>query len=352
MKIVEMGGAQKIVDMLSDAKDDAPRKEALNVIILLARVDEAVGELHSTGVVSAIMATPESMEDAEIEKHKRKLLKRFRYMNYEAIQHVHCKFLLNGCITPVNQEKLFVLGFEVRLIRVSRRQLMAVQRNEETDKVNTGCITPVNQEKLFVLGFEVYRFLNEETDNKTTLVKTGCIKLLKMVAPNITSYLLLFYIQLFVMGHLFDLHLSFQYVSRQLRAEWVPKILAKTCAKAIIDSTKRADTYLTAPSWMMTGNDFLITRKSWVVRTWPPNKKRYNQAKEWNHGVLINLCRCIIGLLHICLAASYFLKVSLKQHGGTFGGWCLQANIDVQDTQVFGQRLQLNAAYRKWERVA
>ncbi|PWA49124.1 ARM repeat superfamily protein [Artemisia annua] len=82
MKIVEMGGAQKIVDMLSDAKDDAPRKEALNAIILLARVDEAVGALHSTGVVSAVMATPESTEDAEIEKHKRKLLKRFRYMNY------------------------------------------------------------------------------------------------------------------------------------------------------------------------------------------------------------------------------------------------------------------------------
>ena len=40
MKIVEMGGAQKIVDMLSDAKDDAPRKEALNAIIVLARVGQ------------------------------------------------------------------------------------------------------------------------------------------------------------------------------------------------------------------------------------------------------------------------------------------------------------------------
>lgn len=54
------------------------------------------------------------------------------------------------------------------------------------------------------------------------------------------------------MGHLLDLHLSFQYVSGQLTAEWVSKILAKTCAKAIIDSTKRDDTYLTAPSWMKT----------------------------------------------------------------------------------------------------
>ena len=40
MKIVEMGGAQKIVDMLSDAKNDAPRKEALNAIIVLARVGQ------------------------------------------------------------------------------------------------------------------------------------------------------------------------------------------------------------------------------------------------------------------------------------------------------------------------
>lgn len=40
MKIVEMGGAQKIVDMLSDAKDDAQRKEALNAIIVLARVGQ------------------------------------------------------------------------------------------------------------------------------------------------------------------------------------------------------------------------------------------------------------------------------------------------------------------------
>ncbi|PWA89544.1 ARM repeat superfamily protein [Artemisia annua] len=82
MKIVEMGGAQKIVEMLGDAKDDATRKEALNAIIALARADEAVGALHSAGAVSAIMATPESTEDVEIEKYKRKLLTRFRDMNY------------------------------------------------------------------------------------------------------------------------------------------------------------------------------------------------------------------------------------------------------------------------------
>lgn len=40
MKIVEMGGAQKIVEMLGDAKDDATRKEALNAIIALARAGQ------------------------------------------------------------------------------------------------------------------------------------------------------------------------------------------------------------------------------------------------------------------------------------------------------------------------
>lgn len=37
MKIVEMGGAQKLVDMLGAAKDDSTRKEALNAIVAIAR---------------------------------------------------------------------------------------------------------------------------------------------------------------------------------------------------------------------------------------------------------------------------------------------------------------------------
>ncbi|XP_076923541.1 11-beta-hydroxysteroid dehydrogenase-like 3 [Bidens hawaiensis] len=35
-------------------------------------------------------------------------------------------------------------------------------------------------------------------------------------------------------------------------ALWVPKISAKTCAKAIVSSMKRGDKYLTVPSWMKT----------------------------------------------------------------------------------------------------
>ncbi|KAF5805635.1 putative armadillo-like helical protein [Helianthus annuus] len=83
MKIVEMGGAKQLVEMLEAAKDDATRKEALNAIIAIARSDEAVGALHSAGAVSVIMATPQSTEDAEIEKFKAKLLKRFKDMKYD-----------------------------------------------------------------------------------------------------------------------------------------------------------------------------------------------------------------------------------------------------------------------------
>lgn len=83
MKIVEMGGAQQLVDMLGAATDDKTRKEALNAIIAIARSDEAVGALQSAGAISVIMATPQSTEDAEIEKYKGKLLKRLQDLKQE-----------------------------------------------------------------------------------------------------------------------------------------------------------------------------------------------------------------------------------------------------------------------------
>lgn len=46
-------------------------------------LDEAVGALHSAGAISVIMATPKSTEDAEIERNKTKLLKRFRDLKYD-----------------------------------------------------------------------------------------------------------------------------------------------------------------------------------------------------------------------------------------------------------------------------
>ncbi|KAI7747224.1 hypothetical protein M8C21_023939 [Ambrosia artemisiifolia] len=83
MKIVEMGGATQLVEMLGAANDEATRKEALNAIIAIARSDEAVGALHGAGAISVIKATPQSTEDAEIEKYKAKLLKRFKDMKYD-----------------------------------------------------------------------------------------------------------------------------------------------------------------------------------------------------------------------------------------------------------------------------
>ncbi|XP_071690218.1 uncharacterized protein [Rutidosis leptorrhynchoides] len=83
MKIVELGGAKKLVEMLGAATDDKTRKEALNAIVAIARSDEAAGALHSAGAISVIMATPKSSEDAEIEIYKAKLLKRFKDMKFD-----------------------------------------------------------------------------------------------------------------------------------------------------------------------------------------------------------------------------------------------------------------------------
>ncbi|KAI3735037.1 hypothetical protein L6452_14524 [Arctium lappa] len=81
MKIVEMGGAQKLVDMLGAATDDRTRKEALNAIVAIARA--AVGALQSAGAISVIMATPVSTEDAEIDRYKGQLLRRLGDLKYD-----------------------------------------------------------------------------------------------------------------------------------------------------------------------------------------------------------------------------------------------------------------------------
>ena len=46
-------------------------------------LDEAVGTLQSAKAISVIMATPESTEDAEIERYKGKLLKRLGDLKYD-----------------------------------------------------------------------------------------------------------------------------------------------------------------------------------------------------------------------------------------------------------------------------
>ncbi|KAJ9553308.1 hypothetical protein OSB04_017353 [Centaurea solstitialis] len=83
MKIVEMGGVQKLVDMLGAATDDRTRKETLNAIVAIARKDEAVRALQSPRAISVIMATPESSKDAEIERCKGKLLRRLGDLKHD-----------------------------------------------------------------------------------------------------------------------------------------------------------------------------------------------------------------------------------------------------------------------------
>lgn len=83
MKIVEMGGAHGLVNMLETAKDNHTRSEALKAIAALAHSDEAVGALHSAGAISVIRSAGGSVEDAEIKEHKSKLLKRFQDLKYD-----------------------------------------------------------------------------------------------------------------------------------------------------------------------------------------------------------------------------------------------------------------------------
>ncbi|WCJ19948.1 ARM repeat superfamily protein [Euphorbia peplus] len=83
MIIVELGGAQGLVTMLEDAKDDRTRIAALKALDALSHSDKAAGALHQAGAVSVVKSTPDSMEEAEIKNYKSTLLKRFQDMKYD-----------------------------------------------------------------------------------------------------------------------------------------------------------------------------------------------------------------------------------------------------------------------------
>ncbi|KAK3422689.1 uncharacterized protein LOC104454436 [Eucalyptus grandis] len=83
MKIVEVGGAQELVNMLSNAKDDRTRKEALKALAALSNSVEAAGVLHQAGLISVMRSIPGSFEDAEAEKYRSGLLKRFQDLRYD-----------------------------------------------------------------------------------------------------------------------------------------------------------------------------------------------------------------------------------------------------------------------------
>ncbi|VAH95918.1 uncharacterized protein LOC125550216 [Triticum urartu] len=77
MKVVEMGGAQEILNVLEGAKDDKTRKEALKALVALAKSDKAAGFLDKAGAYAIVASTPNSPEYAEIEACKTSLLKTF-----------------------------------------------------------------------------------------------------------------------------------------------------------------------------------------------------------------------------------------------------------------------------------
>ncbi|XP_027110667.2 uncharacterized protein LOC113761910 [Coffea eugenioides] len=83
MKIVEIGGAQELLNMLGTAKDDRTRKEALRALDAISKSDEARGSLQKAGAISVIRSIPDSAEDAEVKKFKLSLLDRFKNLSYE-----------------------------------------------------------------------------------------------------------------------------------------------------------------------------------------------------------------------------------------------------------------------------
>ncbi|KAL1314148.1 uncharacterized protein [Arachis hypogaea] len=78
MKILKMGGAEELLNMLSTAKDDRTRKAALEALAALSQSDKVLASLHNAGAISIIRSAPNSLEDAEVEKFKLSLLKRFQ----------------------------------------------------------------------------------------------------------------------------------------------------------------------------------------------------------------------------------------------------------------------------------
>ncbi|KAF9599492.1 hypothetical protein IFM89_038586 [Coptis chinensis] len=78
MKILELGGAQGLLNMLEVAKDDRTRKEALKALLALSQSNEVALALHQAGANSVIRSISDSSKDAEIMSYKSRLLKKFQ----------------------------------------------------------------------------------------------------------------------------------------------------------------------------------------------------------------------------------------------------------------------------------
>ncbi|XP_057783128.1 uncharacterized protein LOC131000993 [Salvia miltiorrhiza] len=83
MKIVELGGAQGLVNMLAGAKDDRTRRLALKALVAISKSDGAVDAIHEAGAIPVIKATPDSSEYKEVGEYKMNLLARFEDLRYD-----------------------------------------------------------------------------------------------------------------------------------------------------------------------------------------------------------------------------------------------------------------------------
>ncbi|XP_035816485.1 uncharacterized protein [Zea mays] len=77
MKVVEIGGAQELLNVLEGAKDDKTRKETLKALAALSKSEEAAGFLDKVGAYAIVSSTPDSQEYAEIQTYKTSLLTAF-----------------------------------------------------------------------------------------------------------------------------------------------------------------------------------------------------------------------------------------------------------------------------------
>ncbi|KAJ0024051.1 hypothetical protein Pint_06807 [Pistacia integerrima] len=66
MKIVEIGGAQELVNMLWDAGDYYTRIQTLKALVALSGLDEAVGALHRARAISVVKSSPQYLDGAKI----------------------------------------------------------------------------------------------------------------------------------------------------------------------------------------------------------------------------------------------------------------------------------------------
>ncbi|KAJ3687383.1 hypothetical protein LUZ61_016547 [Rhynchospora tenuis] len=78
MRVVEMGGAKELLNVLQVAADDKTRKETLNALVALSKSDEAARFLHQAGAVPIVSSISNSSEFTEIETHKTSLLEKFK----------------------------------------------------------------------------------------------------------------------------------------------------------------------------------------------------------------------------------------------------------------------------------